>query len=66
MDKDSRWKICRITCPEKRGEAELLTEWRREGESFKLYSTTCKNPDLLDLHGKDCQWACWNTLEKQK
>ena len=65
MAEDRRWEKCRISCPEQGAEAELFLEWRRQEGKEALYSSSCKNPKLLDLSGTDCQWTCWDILEKK-
>ena len=60
----TKWKREQITCPEGRGQAELLAEWRVEGEEAALTGMSCQNPQLRDLSGEDCQWSCWERVEK--
>jgi hypothetical protein len=43
---------------------ELLLEWREEGDKKTLNSVSCKNPKLMNLKPEDCQWSCWEEIEK--
>ena len=65
MTEDRRWEKCRISCPEQEGEAEIFLEWHRKEGKDVLYSTSCKNLKLLDLSGSDCEWTCWDVIEKK-
>jgi hypothetical protein len=60
----SSWEKCRVTCPEEKIDTELLLEWREEGGKKVLKSISCKNPKLMDLKPEDCQWPCWEAIEK--
>ena len=63
---ESRWMRHRLTCPEGRGETELFLEWRGQGKEEELRSISCKNPLLLDLSAKECQWSCWEEIIRGK
>ena len=64
VKKQPRWEKCRITCPEEKVEAELLVEWREEDGKLVANSISCNNPKLMDLKPADCQWSCWEAVEK--
>lgn len=65
MQPDSKWEKCRITCPEDKVEAELLVEWRKKGGKITPNSISCSNPKLMDLKPVDCNWSCWEEIEKK-
>jgi hypothetical protein len=62
----SRWEKCHITCPEEQIDTELLLEWRKEKGKKVLKSVSCKNTKLMDLSPQDCEWTCWEEIEKGK
>jgi len=66
MQQKSKWEKCRINCPEDKVEAELLVEWREEEGRLVPNSISCNNPKLMDLKPVDCQWSCWEEVEKTK
>ena len=66
MQQKSRWEKCRVECPEEKMNTELLLEWREEGDKKTLNSVSCKNPKLMNLKPEDCQWSCWEEIEKEK
>lgn len=66
MKGTSRWEKCRVKCPEEEIDIELLLEWRQEGGKKVLNSISCNNPKLMDLKPEDCQWSCWEEIEKEK
>ena len=65
MQQKSKWEKCRINCPEDNVEAELLVEWREEEGRLVPNSISCNNPKLMDLKPADCQWSCWEEIEKE-
>ena len=62
----SRWVKFEMVCPEGKGEAGLLLEWRSEGRGETLNSISCDNPVLRDLSGSECQWSCWEEILQKK
>jgi len=66
VEKQSKWERCRITCPEEKVDAELLVEWREKEGQLVPNSISCNNPKLMGLKPVDCQWACWEEIEKGK
>ena len=65
MQQKSKWEKCRINCPEDKVEAELLVEWREEEGRLVPHSISCNNPKLMDVKPVDCQWSCWEEIEKK-
>jgi hypothetical protein len=55
-----------MECPEGRGKASLLVEWRVEKGKKVLHSISCNNPLLMDYSGQDCQWLCWDKISRKK
>lgn len=51
--------IRKVKCPENRGIAQLLLEWKIDRGRKVLCSVTCDNFELADYSGSDCQWLCW-------
>ena len=66
MKQKSRWEKCRMKCPEENVETDLLLEWHEEDGKKVLNSVSCGNPKLMDLKPQDCQWSCWEIIEKKK
>lgn len=66
MREQSRWVKYQMTCPEGRGESQLLLEWRVESGRESLKSVSCGNPRLRDLSGDNCQWSCWESITERK
>ena len=66
MKQKSRLEKCRVNCPEDKIDTELLLEWHEEGGKKLLNSIRCANPKLMDLKPEDCQWSCWEEIEKEK
>lgn len=64
MKQKTRWEKCRIKCPEERLETDLLLEWYEKEGKKVLNSINCSNPKLMDLKPSDCQWTCWEMIEK--
>ena len=61
MRQTSQWSTRKMKCPEGRGEAELLLEWKVERGRKVLRSASCDDPQLTGYSGTDCKWLC---LEK--
>jgi hypothetical protein len=55
---------CRVNCPEDNVDTELLLEWQEKDGKKLLNSIRCDNPKLMDLNPEDCQWSCWEEIEK--
>jgi hypothetical protein len=55
-----------MECPEGRGKASLLVQWRVERGKKVLHSISCNNPLLMDYSGGDCQWLCWEKISRGK
>ena len=66
MADKSRRVIRQMECPEGRGKATLLAEWRVEKGKKILRSISCNNPRLMDYSGEDCQWLCWDKVSRGK
>ncbi len=41
-----------------------MVEWREEEGKLFANSISCNNPKLMDLKPVDCQWSCWEEIEK--
>jgi len=65
LKQKTRWEKCRVKCPEEEIDTELLLEWHAEGGKKVLTGIGCKNPKLMDLKPEDCQWSCWQEIEKE-
>ena len=66
MEKKSGVEKCMVICPEDKIDANLLLEWREEDGKRVLNSISCDNPKLMDLKPQDCNWSCWEEIEKTK
>ena len=66
MKQGSKWSIRQMPCPEARGKAELLLEWKVEKGKKVLHSISCDNPQLMDYSGMDCQWYCLEKISGKK
>ena len=66
MTEESKWEKCQITCPEDKIEAELLVEWRKKDGKLVANSVSCNNAKLMDMKPADCEWSCWEEVEKKK
>jgi hypothetical protein len=64
-DKSGR-VIRQMECPEGRGKASLLVEWRVERGKKILHSVSCNDSLLMDYSGRDCQWLCWEKISRGK
>ena len=62
MERHSRWERREMTCPEDRGPAKLLLEYRLDRRKQTLNSISCNNQYLKDLGGGDCGWSCWKGI----
>ena len=66
MTEESKWEKCQITCPEDKVEAELLVEWRKKDGKLVANSVSCNNSKLMDMKPANCEWSCWEEVEKNK
>ena len=66
MTEESKWEKCQITCPEDKVEAELLVEWRKKDGKLVANSVSCNNSKLMELKPADCEWSCWEEVEKSR
>ncbi len=55
-----------MMCPEEKGKAELLLEWRVQKGKKVLHSISCTHPQLMDYSGADCQWLCVKRIAAKK
>lgn len=58
-----------IECPEKRGKLSVLMGWEKEEGDKKgkrLVYIECKNPHFCWYGSDDCNWGCWDELEKEE
>ena len=65
MGDQFRWAKRRMKCPEGKGDAGLLAEWRVEKGREILNSISCDNLQLKDLSGTGCQWSCWKEISRK-
>jgi hypothetical protein len=47
-------------------EAELLVEWRKKDGKLVANSVSCNNSKLMGLKPTDCEWSCWEEVEKNR
>jgi len=67
MGDQSSWEKRHITCPEGRGEGDLLIEWKKPKPGKPVInSMSCDNPSLKDLSGTECEWSCWKEQARSK
>jgi hypothetical protein len=66
MKQISKWNARQMKCPEGKGQAELLLEWKVEKGKKILCSVSCDNPQLADYSGVECRWCCLEKLSSQK
>jgi hypothetical protein len=66
MKQASQWSIRKRQCPEGRGKAELLLEWKVEKGRKILHSISCDNPQLADYSVVECQWCCLEKVSGKK
>jgi hypothetical protein len=55
-----------MKCPEEHIETDLLLEWQEKDGKKVLSSVSCDNSKLMDLTPQDCEWSCWEVVEKKK
>jgi hypothetical protein len=55
-----------MRCPEEKGEAELLIEWKVQKGKKILHSISCAHPHLTDYSGADCEWLCMKRISPKK
>jgi hypothetical protein len=66
MKQASKWNIRQMKCPEGRGRAELLLEWKVEKGRKVLHSISCDNLQLAHYSGVGCQWFCLEKVSGKK
>lgn len=66
MEKKSNWVIRHIKCPEDKGKAALLIEWKVERGRKVLNSLSCDNPRLMNYSDEDCHWLCLEKISRGK
>ena len=66
MKQASQWSTRKMKCPEGRGKAELLLEWKVERGGKVLCSASCDDPRLTCYSGTDCQWLCLEKISGAK
>ena len=66
MEKPSKWSVRRVQCPEGKGKAGLLIEWKVEKGKKAVQSVSCDNPELHHYDGMDCKWYCLERLSVKK
>ena len=66
MAEKSRRVIRQIECPEGKGKATLLAEWRVERGKKVLHSINFNNPLQRDYSGEECQWLCCEKIYRRK
>jgi hypothetical protein len=66
MKHTSKWNVRQMECPEGKGLAELLLEWKVEKGKKILCSVSCDSPQLTDYSGVECRWCCLEKLSAQK
>ena len=66
MKQASKWNVRGMKCPEGKGRAELLLEWKVEKGRKILCSVSCDHPQLADYSGIDCRWCCLEKISGKK
>jgi hypothetical protein len=66
MKQSSKWSLRRMKCPEGKGRAGLLLEWKVERGKKILHSVSCDNPQLADYSGVECRWWCLEKISGKK
>jgi hypothetical protein len=66
MKQASKWSVRQMKCPEGKGQAGLLLEWKLEKGRKILCSVSCDNPQLADYSGADCRWCCLEKISGRK
>ena len=66
MKSQSRWSVRRMECPEGKGRAGLLLEWKGEKGKKVLHGVTCDHPQLARFGGGECRWVCLEKISGRK
>jgi hypothetical protein len=66
MRQTSKWNVRQMKCPEGKGQAALLLEWKVERGRKILRSASCDNPQLADYSVVDCRWCCLEIISGKK
>ena len=66
MSEKSTWSTRHMRCPEEKGEAELLIEWKVQKGKKVLQSISCAHPQLMAYGGVDCEWLCLKRVSPKK
>ncbi len=66
MSEKSQWTLRHMKCPEEKGKAQLLLEWKVQRGKKVLHSISCDNPQLMEYSGMDCQWLCMKKISPKK
>ncbi len=66
MKKPSKFSIRRVQCPEGKGRAGLLIEWKVEKGKKTVHSVSCDNPELHHFGAVECKWYCLERLSVKK
>jgi hypothetical protein len=66
MKPTSKWSVRRVQCPEGKGRAGLLIEWKVEKGKKALHSLSCDDPGLHHYGGMDCKWYCLEQISRKK
>jgi hypothetical protein len=66
MEPTSKWSVRQMKCPEGRGRAGLLVEWKVEKGKKILRSVSCDNPQLADYSRVECRWCCLEKISGKK
>jgi hypothetical protein len=59
-----RWETRQCQCPESGRPAELQVEWQPDKGRYVVHAVHCDHPLLHGIEGWDCQWSCWEAIEK--
>ncbi|MCX5918694.1 MAG: hypothetical protein NTX30_18695 [Deltaproteobacteria bacterium] len=66
MKQASKWNVRPMKCPEGKGKAELLLEWKVGKGRKILRSVSCDPPQLTHYSGTDCKWVCLEKISAKK
>lgn len=66
MKQASKWNVRPMKCPEGKGKAELLLEWKVGKGRKILRSVSCDHPQLTHYSGTDCKWVCLEKISAKK
>ncbi len=66
MAEKSKWAVRHMECPEEKGKASLLIEWKVQKGKKVLQSVSCNHPQLIEYSGMDCQWLCIKKISPKK